>query len=174
MTTAQQLGSPGLPAANRPDAPFDLAFWKAVAESDDPTAFEAYIRTFPDGIFIELARMKIASLEFQAQQRNQIYRPPTERQSYTNSIFDGHWYSPEWNYSYRLQDGVGTATSSNSPNFNPGDTIIGIQAEGPASFSGAQVYRDGKWYSIRGVLHEDGRIYIRGEKNVHWYMMRID
>ena len=91
-----------------------------------------------------------------------------------NRAFDGHWYSPEWKYGYRLQDGVGIASSTNSPRFNVGDVIIRIRAVAPRVFEGEQVYRDGRWYRIRGELRSDGRIYILGEKNVSWHMERID
>jgi hypothetical protein len=52
------------------------------------------------------------------------------------SQFDGHWYSSAWRYGYRLQNGVGIATSSNSPRFKPGDIIIRIRATGPNAFAG--------------------------------------
>lgn len=93
---------------------------------------------------------------------------------YSNAIFDGHWFSPEWNYSYILRNGVGTATASNSPRFQPGDIIIRIQANGPNTFTGMQIYRNGRWYHITGALHADGRIYIHGDKNVFWYMIRTN
>jgi hypothetical protein len=91
-----------------------------------------------------------------------------------NRVFDGHWYSPEWRYGYILRDGVGVATSTNSPNFRVGDVIIRIYAVGPWTFVGEQVYRNGRWYRIRGRLASDGRIYIDGEKNVSWFMVRTD
>jgi hypothetical protein len=91
-----------------------------------------------------------------------------------NHVFDGHWYSPEWRYGYNLRGGIGTATSTNSPNFRVGDVIIRVHAVGPWTFVGEQVYRDGRWYRIRGELAPDGRIYINGEKNVSWFMVRTD
>jgi Caspase domain len=89
-------------------------------------------------------------------------------------VFDGHWYSPEWKYGYRLRDGIGIASSTNSPKFKVGDVIIRIRAVGSKTFEGQQVYRDGRWYHIRGELRSDGRIYIDGEKNVSWFMTRTD
>jgi uncharacterized caspase-like protein len=100
--------------------------------------------------------------------------PPSPPTTYSARAFDGHWYSTEWKYGYRLRDGVGVASSTNSPNFKVGDIIIRIRAVGAKTFEGQQVYRDGRWYRIRGELRSDGRIYIAGEKNVSWYMARTD
>jgi hypothetical protein len=161
-------GSPGAQQQHGQDR--ELAYWKSVAESNDPDAFHAYIERFPDGLFVELARIRIAALKrarADADHRSQA-------RLYSNDVFDGHWYSPEWKYSYRLVDGIGTATTSNSPTFRPGDIIIGIRADGPDTFSGEQIYRDGRWYKIKGHLRGDGQIYIQGEKNVRWTMTRID
>jgi hypothetical protein len=99
---------------------------------------------------------------------------PAFAQAVDSRVFDGHWYSPEWRYGYVLRRGTGVATSTNSRNFRVGDTIIRIYAVGPWTFVGEQVYRDGRWYRIRGRLAPDGRIYIDGEKNVSWFMVRID
>ena len=41
----------------------DLAFWEAVADSDDPALFSAYLEKFPDGIFVPIARARIAALD---------------------------------------------------------------------------------------------------------------
>ncbi len=101
--------------------------------------------------------------------------PTVQDRSLTNpnSVFDGHWFSPVWQYSYILRNGLGTATKSNG-NFRPGETIIRIQATGPNSFRGTQVYRDGSWHWIVGTLRSDGRIYISGDRNVSWYMQRVN
>ncbi len=93
--------------------------------------------------------------------------------SITAQAFDGHWYSPEWKYSYQLSKGIGTATSTNSTNFKPGDVILKIRATGPNSFVGEQIYRDGRWYNIKGSMRPDGKLYIQGDKNVSWAMERI-
>jgi hypothetical protein len=161
--------NPGSKGEHRATEDRELVYWKSVADSGDPAAFQAYLDRFPNGLFVELARVKIANLK--RARADAEYR---QQPSYSTSVFDGHWYSPEWRYSYRLVNGVGTATQSNSPKFQPRDTIIGIRADGPSSFSGSQIYRNGRWYKIKGHLRSDGRIYIEGEKNVRWTMTRID
>jgi len=40
----------------------DLAFWNAIKDSKDASAFQAYINKFPNGTFQSIARMKINSL----------------------------------------------------------------------------------------------------------------
>ena len=40
----------------------ELAFWEAVVDSTDPALFEAYIARFPEGVFVPVARTRIAAL----------------------------------------------------------------------------------------------------------------
>ena len=86
---------------------------------------------------------------------------------------DGDWYSTQWGYSYTLKNGVGIATSTNSPNFQVGQNIIQLSATSATTFSGQQVYTDGKFYRVNVVLQADGRLYFEGEKNAKWVMDRI-
>ena len=39
-----------------------LLFWDTVKDSNNPIMFQAYINKYPDGIFVELAQLKIATL----------------------------------------------------------------------------------------------------------------
>ena len=87
-------------------------------------------------------------------------------------ILDGAWTSREWKYGYRLSNGLGIATQSNSASFRPGDRIIELQMIAPGQFSGRQIYKDGKFYNVNATLMPDGRLYFKGEKNVTWYMER--
>lgn len=86
---------------------------------------------------------------------------------------DGQWYSPEWRYGYVLRNGVGTATSTNSPNFQVGQNIIQLTATSANTFTGRQVYTDGRFYNVNVTLLNDGRLYFSGEKNVQWTMQRV-
>lgn len=36
----------------------ELARWRAIADSDDPATFDAYLARYPDGAFVEVARMR--------------------------------------------------------------------------------------------------------------------
>ena len=38
------------------------------------------------------------------------------------------------------------------------------------AFAGEQIYRDGRWYKIRGFLNRDGRLHISGERKASWSM----
>lgn len=87
---------------------------------------------------------------------------------------DGNWYSTQWGYSYTLTNGVGIATSTNSPNFQVGQTIIQLSATSATTFSGQQVYTDGKFYRVSVILQPDGRLYFEGEKNAKWVMDRVN
>lgn len=86
---------------------------------------------------------------------------------------DGNWYSAQWKYGYVLKDGIGTATSTNSPNFQVGQQILQLTATSHTTFSGRQVYTDGKFYLVNATLHADGRLYFEGEKNAKWVMERV-
>jgi TPR repeat protein/uncharacterized protein len=85
---------------------------------------------------------------------------------------DGNWYSPQWKYGYVLKNGSGVATSTNSPNFQIGQTIIRLTATSSTTFVGQQVYTDGKLYQVNVKLLADGRLYFEGEKNAKWVMER--
>ena len=89
------------------------------------------------------------------------------------AMLDGNWHSPQWKYGYVLKDGMGVATSTNSPNFQVGQNIIQLTATSPNTFTGQQVYTDGKFYKVNAKLQTDGRLYFEGEKNVKWVMERI-
>jgi outer membrane protein OmpA-like peptidoglycan-associated protein len=86
---------------------------------------------------------------------------------------DGNWFSKQWKYGYQLKDGVGTATSTNSQNFQVGQKIIQLTATSASTFKGQQVYTDGKFYNINVSLQPDGRLYFEGEKNAKWYMEKV-
>ena len=89
------------------------------------------------------------------------------------ATLDGNWHSPQWKYGYVLKDGMGMATSTNSPNFQVGQNIIQLSATSPTTFTGQQVYTDGKFYKVTVTLLADGRLSFEGEKNVKWIMERI-
>ena len=89
------------------------------------------------------------------------------------AVLDGNWYSTQWKYGYVLKNGVGMATSTNSPNFQVGQNIIQLTATSPNTFTGQQVYTDGKFYKVNAKLQADGRLYFEGEKNAKWVMDRI-
>ena len=89
------------------------------------------------------------------------------------ATLDGNWHSPQWKYGYVLKDGMGIATSTNSPNFQVGQNIIQLTAASPNTFTGQQVYTDGKFYKVTVTLLADGRLSFVGEKNVKWVMERI-
>ena len=44
----------------------ELLFWESVRQSRNPAAIVAYVNRFPDGLFVDLARLRIAELEAEA------------------------------------------------------------------------------------------------------------
>ena len=90
--------------AVEPDRSFETSetvFWQLIAVSDNPADFEAYLKKFPDGTFVELARNRLAALRTSAAPS----KPPLEGgqagQSATridpNSEWIGNviWYRPD-------------------------------------------------------------------------------
>lgn len=104
-----------------------------------------------------------------------IPQGPQSQPATNDSIqkLNGSWYSPEWKYGYTLSDGVGTATSTNSPNFQVGQKIIQLTPIGPNKFSGQQIYKDGKFYKVTATLQPDGSLHFEGDKNAKWKMSRV-
>ena len=47
------------PAGETRAADAELAFWRSVTERDDPAEYRAYLRLYPDGIFADLARIRL-------------------------------------------------------------------------------------------------------------------
>ena len=88
------------------------------------------------------------------------------------TALNGNWVSTKWKYGYTLNNGLGTATATNSPKFKVGDEIIILRATGKNTFEGRQVYQDGKFYSVSAVLLPDGRLQFKGDKNITWIMDR--
>jgi len=56
VTTTAALPAP----APTPDR--ESLFWTSIKDGNDPAAFQAYLRQYPDGTFAELARQRLASL----------------------------------------------------------------------------------------------------------------
>jgi uncharacterized protein len=108
-------------------------------------------------------------------QLNQVVSPTSSTQTSNAQVatLDGNWHSPQWKYGYVLKDGMGVATTTNSPNFQVGQNIIQLTAASPNTFTGQQVYTDGKFYKVTATLLPDGRLSFAGEKNVKWVMERI-
>lgn len=55
-------GAPAAAQANGVGSQFELAFWQAVANSEDAAQYEAYLAQYPQGTFAPIARLKIAAL----------------------------------------------------------------------------------------------------------------
>ncbi len=58
-------GDPGAepPAPGRPSEAAEITFWKSIEQSAHSEDYQAYLERFPDGIFAELARFKLARLK---------------------------------------------------------------------------------------------------------------
>jgi peptidoglycan hydrolase-like protein with peptidoglycan-binding domain len=59
--TGASATAPGAGGVDR-----EVVFWQSVQNSRNPEEFEAYIRRFPDGLFVDVARARIAELNARA------------------------------------------------------------------------------------------------------------
>jgi len=104
-------------------------------------------------------------------------RPPTSpgSQAALGNRFDGVYFSPVWRYGFSVANGVGTATVSNSSVYKPGDVVLRFTATGPTTFIGQQICTDGKFYSVRGALTNDGAldIAINGCGSPGWFTVKM-
>jgi Caspase domain len=53
---------PPLAAAQNPAQSLDSMFWNSIKDSHDPVEFKAYLARFPSGVFVELAKSRLAAL----------------------------------------------------------------------------------------------------------------
>jgi len=51
------------PVATLNDATIEMKFWESIEKSNDPKDFEAYLKKYPNGNFVELANNRVKSLE---------------------------------------------------------------------------------------------------------------
>ncbi|MCC5968505.1 MAG: hypothetical protein JJU15_00990 [Pararhodobacter sp.] len=58
---AQSQTAPGS-AVTEPTASVELVFWQSIMQSTSPDEFRAYLERWPDGIFADLARLRLAAL----------------------------------------------------------------------------------------------------------------
>jgi hypothetical protein len=49
-------------AAKAHSKTYELTFWDSVRDSDDPLAYDEYLKAYPDGQFVELAKVKASKL----------------------------------------------------------------------------------------------------------------
>ena len=56
----------------------EILFWQSIQDSDDPALFEAYLKTFPNGVFVPIAKRKIEGLK---QKQTIISTPPASGKS---------------------------------------------------------------------------------------------
>ena len=104
--------------------------------------------------------------------RESVEQAKTDKASALKNL-DGDWYSYKWKYGYTLKDGIGYATITNTPNFEVGQEIVRLAAVSNNTFSGDNIYKDGKFYKVKVTLQADGKLLFEGEKNVNWTMERI-
>jgi hypothetical protein len=78
----------GNPASADPNL-LEMAYWNAIKDSRNPADIRAYITKFPNGLFVDLANSKIASLEAEANERERV-RLATEADNHVRDtrVFD--------------------------------------------------------------------------------------
>ena len=41
------------------ESDYEILFWKSIMDSEDPEMYEAYLKQFPNGVYADLARLRI-------------------------------------------------------------------------------------------------------------------
>ena len=64
LSACAQGPGPGRPgpegaAAIQGQADYEILFWQSIMDSKDPKMYEAYLRQYPDGVYADLARLRI-------------------------------------------------------------------------------------------------------------------
>ncbi len=72
-------GAPPVRADSPEQTKLELAFWSSIKDSSDPAEFRAYLQRFPNGVFSELSRIKISTLERQRSQPTDPTAPGISR-----------------------------------------------------------------------------------------------
>lgn len=54
--------------ASKQDSKYEMIYWDTVKDSEDIDMYQAYIKKFPNGLFVDLAKLKIKALEKRSQQ----------------------------------------------------------------------------------------------------------
>ena len=67
--------TPTIPKVHQstPSKDEDMLFWQSVSDSNDPALFDAYLKTFPNGIFAPIAKRKIETFK---QKKGNVSTPP--------------------------------------------------------------------------------------------------
>lgn len=85
----------------------------------------------------------------------------------------GKWHSEQYGYGFELSGKVGNATLSNSSAFAVGDIILKIDKISGVRFTGAQMFTDGRWYSVSGELEDSETLQLIGG-GYSWQMRRVN
>jgi hypothetical protein len=60
---ATQIENSAKTAANPDPAGFEVAFWNSIKDAKDPQLFEAYLKRYPNGTFVDIARIDLDQLK---------------------------------------------------------------------------------------------------------------
>ena len=63
LLAPSQPVSSNLPALSSQTNTAEVEFWKSIRDSEDPSDFQAYLTSFPNGFFTDLAHNRLARLE---------------------------------------------------------------------------------------------------------------
>lgn len=92
------------------------------------------------------------------------------------SKLEGIWYSPEWEYGFRIEDHKGLMTSWNNT-YNPddstkkGDVILKITEFTNNGFKGVHTFYDGSLIDVVAIIVDSNVIELSGRREV-WKMYR--
>ena len=101
---------PARARARAADPNQETVFWQTIKDSDDPASFMAYLKKFPNGIFTDLAEIKLKSLTRKkaARAKRRAARVPPEKKPVVSAALSAGNLSGCWKFNF--SDGSGART----------------------------------------------------------------
>ena len=88
------VGTTRVLADTSEQAKLELAFWNSIKDSSDPAVFRAYLKRFPNGVFSELSKIKIRTLDPTSEGASKIgasKHVPSVTSQKSFNLLDGKW-----------------------------------------------------------------------------------
>ena len=94
---AKSRSQPTRPAGNMGSGDsMEMAYWNAIKDSRNPSDFKAYVNKFPNGLFVEIANGRIATMDAEAREKEKAKLTADEAERTRNS------------HLFAVKDGSGT------------------------------------------------------------------
>jgi hypothetical protein len=159
LTTPVQGQSPSGVPAPQPDARVEVAFWESILHTANPEEFRIYLERWPDGIFADLARLRLAALENAVSQPLAVpalTSPQADVSFYENPRFGTRVRFPAGQFSAQLPSG-----NDDAGRFLTSDGMAGFLV-----FGQHDLFHQSPEQALGAALRDGGYDQIRSERVV--------